>query len=194
MANESTQADESVAEESQESDQSNAPQAGNKDASPAGESISLEEARKLRSEAKSLRARMAAAEAKVKAADDAKLSETERLQKRVKELETESERWASERRERDARDYALGVLSDESERNQFRARNPRTVYKLIKDDLQYDDEGKVTNLTELLKQAKADDPLLFGRVGSSVDGGAGSRQNAQAFDMNAQIRRMAGRA
>jgi hypothetical protein len=51
------------------------------------ETISLEEAKKLRQEAHSLRRRMHEFEAKAKAEEDAKLSETERLRKKLDEAQ-----------------------------------------------------------------------------------------------------------
>ena len=155
----------------------------------AAEPMTLEEARKLRKESQGLRKRLEEAEAKLKAADDAKLSETERLQQRLKDLEERESRWASERRERDARDAVIEAASGEK----VGARNPRAVYRLVKDDLEWDADGNLTNLDAVLKQAKTDYPELFGRAVGSGDGGAGSRQQQGAFDMNAMIRASAGR-
>lgn len=53
----------------------------------AVETISLDEAKKLRQEAQSLRRRMHEYEAKAKAEEEAKLSETERLKKQLDEVQ-----------------------------------------------------------------------------------------------------------
>lgn len=165
------------------------------DKSQAGESISLEEAKKLRKEAQQLRRERDDAQKKLKEADDAKLSETERLQKQVKDLETEKTRWDTERRERDAREEVLSVLTDEKQDNKYRAKNARAVYKLIKDDIEFSDKGEIANLSDLLKKAKADYPELFGvKTASSVNGGDGSQGQPATTDMNTIIRQQAGRA
>lgn len=72
-------------------------------------------------------------------------------------------------------------------RNQITISNYRGVFKLIKDDLQYDDEGKVTNFKEVLASAKSEAPEFFRGQSSSIDAGNGSRQQS-AMDMNALIR------
>lgn len=69
------------------------------DEAQAAERLSLDEAKKLRSEARSLRQRLHLAEQKVKEADDAKLSEQERLQKKVQELEATQQEMVRERRD-----------------------------------------------------------------------------------------------
>jgi hypothetical protein len=167
------------------------------DKSPADESISLDEARKLRREAQSLRKRLADVEADQKKAKDAELSETERLKKQLKEAEDKEKTWAAERRERDARDTVLAVLTDESDPKKPRAKSPnaaRTIFKLVKDELEYDDKGEILNLSSVLHQAKKDYGDLFaGKAAGSADGGAGAHSANGAGDMNAQIRRMAGR-
>lgn len=165
------------------------------DKSQAGESISLEEAKKLRKEAQQLRRERDDAQKQLKAADDAKLSETERLQKQVKDYEDREARWNAERRERDARDEVLSVLTDEKAENKYRAKNSRAVYKLIKDELEFSDKGEITNLTTLLKQAKSDYPELFGiKAAGSVNGGDGGQGQPGTTDMNTIIRQHAGRA
>lgn len=72
-------------------------------------------------------------------------------------------------------------------RNQVTISNYRGVFKLIKDDLQYDDDGKVTNFKEVLASAKSEAPEFFRGQSSSIDGGNGSRQQS-AMDMNAWMR------
>lgn len=164
--------------------------------SPADEPMSLEEAKKLRREAQTLRKRLADIEADQKKAKDAELSETERLKKQLKEAEDKEKTWAAERRERDARDAVIAALTDDDPKKP-RAKSPnaaRAIFKLIKDDLEYDDKGEVLNLSALLSQAKKDYGDLFaGKAAGSADGGAGAQTPNGAGDMNAQIRRMAGR-
>jgi hypothetical protein len=162
-------------------------QAATNDSAPAADALAAK--KKLDKENLQLRRERDEFAKKLKDIEDAKLSETERLTKERDELAKERESWAAERRERDARDAVIEAAGDEK----IGARNPRAVYKLVKDDLEYDDKGHITNLAAVLKEAKTAYPELFGRAVGSADGGAGSRTSAGAFDMNAQIRHLAGR-
>ena len=85
----------------------------------------------------------------------------------------------------EARDQLETFAADK--RNQITISNYRGVFKLIKDDLQYDDEGKVTNFKEALAAAKSEAPEFFRGQSSSIDAGNGSRQQA-TMDMNAWMR------
>lgn len=84
-----------------------------------------------------------------------------------------------------ARDQLEEFVSDK--RNQVQVKNLRGLFKFIKDDLQYDDDGKVTNFKEALAAAKVEAGEFFGGTASSIDAGNGSRQAATA-DMNAWMR------
>lgn len=85
----------------------------------------------------------------------------------------------------EARDQLETFAADK--RNQVTISNYRGVFKLIKDDLQYDDDGKVTNFKEVLASAKSEAPEFFRGQSSSIDAGNGSRQQS-AMDMNAWMR------
>jgi hypothetical protein len=78
-------------------------------------------------------------------------------------------------------------------RNAVQVKNVRALVRFIEHDFQYDDDGKVTNLKELVTQAKGEAPELFGSTAGSADGGAGAQSQNGGGDMNAQIRRAAGR-
>lgn len=80
-ATETPVVEEAILDTAQEAEQGTAQQQGEQDM------ISLDEARKLRREAQSLRRRMHDFEAKAKAEEDAKLSETERLKKQLDEAQ-----------------------------------------------------------------------------------------------------------
>jgi hypothetical protein len=90
----------------------------------------------------------------------------------------------------EARDQLETFISDK--RNNVQVRNVRGLFKYIKDDLEFDDEGNVTNFREVLAQAKNEASELFGQTVRSIDAGAGARQNGAA-DMNSLIRHAAGR-
>jgi DNA gyrase/topoisomerase IV subunit A len=161
-------------------------QAATNDSAPAADALAAK--KKLDKENLQLRRERDEFAKKLKDIEDAKLSETERLTKERDELKKEKDTWAAERRDRDARDTVIEAASDEK----LAARNPRAIYRLVKDDLEFDDKGHVSNLSAVLKQAKTDYPELFGKTVGSGDGGAGSRQSGGAQDMNDWIRGVAG--
>lgn len=66
----------------------------------------------------------------------------------------------------------------------------RAVFRYVRDDLDFDDEGNVTNLDAVLKAAKRDEPKLFGK--GTADGGKGGGTQNGAVDMNRLIRERAG--
>lgn len=69
--------------------------------------------------------------------------------------------------------------------------NPATVYGIIRDSIQVNDEGKATNVADLIAALKVSDPYLFKRT--SADAGAGKGQVTSSQNMNDQIRTLAGR-
>ncbi len=119
------------------------------------ESISLEEAKKLRSEANSLRRRLNELEAKQKQEDDAKLSEHERLQKKVASLEAERQQHQTERRElltRSAIERQARVLNIVDEDAAYRLLDLGT--------LEFNDAGEPTNVEKALKKLIEAKPYL----------------------------------
>jgi hypothetical protein len=72
--------------------------------------------------------------------------------------------------------------------------NPAKIYRLLKDDLSFDDAGKPDNVKDLITIAKRDFPEeLTGKVPGSADGGAGGGSRLGAGGgMNAIIRGAAG--
>jgi hypothetical protein len=117
-----------------------------------------------------------------KAQADATKTETERLTGEINELKAQI-------LERDTRDAVIKAVQEKK----YLARNPQAVYRLIKDELDVSDKGQIKNLDEVLTQAKADYPELFGpKPSGSANGGEGSNQKP-AFDMNTSIRAMTGR-
>lgn len=91
----------------------------------------------------------------------------------------------SELRRYRARDQVEDYVGDK--RNQLQVRNMKALIRYVEHDFKYDDEGKVTNLKELLTSAKLEVPELFGGQSSSIDAGNGARQQP-AMDMNAWMR------
>lgn len=157
------------------------PQAGNPNTTPqAGEeAISLEEARKLRREAQSLRKRLETYESE-------KLSATEKLNKRNQELETQLAGLLQERQERTVRESVAAAAGKAG------ALYPDTLYRLIEPEkIELDEAGRVRNVTALVNELRQNYPALFRAV--NVDAGAGGRQQVNGLDMNTLIRQAAGR-
>lgn len=73
--------------------------------------------------------------------------------------------------------------------------NPSKIYRLLKDDLSFDDAGKPDNVKDLITIAKKDFPeeLTSGKANGSADGGAvGGVRITSGGRMNALIRSAAG--
>lgn len=95
------------------------------------------------------------------AEERAKLSEEERLTAEMADLRKQIA-------VRDARDAV------KAEAAKLGVANPDLVYKLVAGELEYGDDGKVTNLADVLASAKAEFPDAFAKQAvSGVDAGAG---------------------
>jgi hypothetical protein len=115
--------------------------------------------------------------------DDGEAPEVAEARKRAEAAEAQL-------RVRDARDAV------ESAAKTAGFQNPRKIYRLIKDDLSFDDAGKPDNVKDLITIAKRDFPEELGSKGNgSADGGAGGGggERAASTSMNDFIRRAAGR-
>ena len=107
----------------------------------------------------------------------AKLSEEDRSKAETLELRNQI-------RERDARD----AVKDEAV--SLGVKNPASLYKIVKDDLEFDDKGNVTNLKDVFDSAKTEFPQLFDtKPSQSIDGGAGSGATGSTLT-KAQIEKM----
>lgn len=157
------------------------------DKSQVGES---KETKKLRSENHSLRTRLRKLEEAQTKAENEKLSETDRLKKERDDLAKKVADSEARMLEVDRREAFLAVAADDKRQ----IRNARALYRIVKDDIEFED-GEITNLDSLLKKAKAEAPELFGaRANGSADGGSGSREGNKGGDMNSLIRGATGRA
>ncbi len=116
-----------------------------------------------------------------KLTDDAKLTETQRLEK-------ERDDALALVRERDLKDdfVTASGLSDASK--------AARLFRMYRDDMDVDDKGKVTNMKDVVKTAKADFPELFKVVNGKADaGGDAAGSGGSVSDMNRQLRKMSGR-
>ena len=143
------------------------PTAGQEPAGPEpGERFDPEYVRKLRAESASYRARLRELEAASKAAEDAKLSEQERLSKRVAELEASASEQSRLLQER--------VLRYEVQLQAARLNivDPDAALKLLDlSTIEYDPEGNPQDVDRALKALLKEKPYL---VGPHVSGGNGS--------------------
>lgn len=144
--------------------------------------------RGIEKDAKAKDKQIAQLSAKIQDFEKSQLSETEKVQARVKELEAEREDLLRERRTYAAKEVAM------SEAEKLKAKSPLRVFKLIQADIEYDDDGKPTNIAALIKEVQKDVPELFLSQNGSADGGAGNGRTPSGFDMNDAIRRATGRA
>jgi hypothetical protein len=119
---------------------------------------------------------------------DAQLSESERLQRRVTELEAEREAIATRDRERAIRLAALEAAA------RLGFRDPDLAVRLVDPaSVETKDDGTPRNVERLLAEVLARSPYL-GRPGASADFGGGQRGTGPSgTDMNSLIRRAAGR-
>lgn len=106
----------------------------------------------------------AAADAIKKANDEKDLSDLEKANNRIKELEGQT-------RLRDAKDSVVEALTKAG------AKSPDLFWKTLQGDLEFDESGKVKNLDVLLTGLKTDHPDQFGtdKPGETIDGGAGGK-------------------
>lgn len=162
-----------------------ATEAGESSSQP--ESISLEEAKKLRSEAKSLRTRLKAFEDAEATRTEADKSAEQRAADRITALETELEAERSARRAMTLQQTAVSTA------RRLGFRDPELAARLIQaEDVEFGDDGTPQNVEKLLGGISKEYPNL---IGATVDYGGGPRGNpAQPVDMNQRIRRAAGRA
>jgi len=119
---------------------------------------------------------------------DAQLSETERLQRRVTELEAEREAITTRDRERAIRLSALEAAA------RLGFRDPDLAVRLVDPTVvELKDDGTPKNVERLLAEVLSRSPYLA-RPGAAADFGGGQRGAGPAgTDMNSLIRRAAGR-
>ena len=119
---------------------------------------------------------------------DAQLSESERLQRRVTELEAEREATSVRDRERAIRLAALEAAA------KLGFRDPHLAVRLVDPSaVEVSDDGTPKNVERLLADVLARSPYLA-RPGAPADFGGGVRGSGPSgTDMNRLIRRAAGR-
>lgn len=147
------------------------------------ETISLDEAKKLRSESASLRKRLKEAEAAVQKFEMQNQTEAEKREAALAAAEERASTAESRYRK------AVGRAAVAEEASKSGAISPKAIHALIQDAIEFDDEGSPTNVAALVEKLRTEEPALFRTP--SADGGKGAPATSQ--DMNALIRRAAGR-
>lgn len=109
----------------------------------------------------------------------------------VDEFKSRAEAAEEKARTLEAKEAVRDYLADPKNKIGYRPENIRAIEKLVLAELEYDDEGKASNLKDAITTVKLDAPGLFLSTGSA-NGGAG-RNAPEVVDMNAQIRHAAGR-
>lgn len=150
------------------------------------ESISLEEAKKLRAEASSLRRRLKDLEDREKAAEDAKLTEQERI---ARERDDLAARLAE--RETAIADMRLqAAVTSAAVRLGFV--DPEDALRLVdRSAVKADEEGRLTNVEDQLATIAKAKPYLLNtasKTAGSFDTGQGARATGPRFYTREQLR------
>ncbi|MEM4406545.1 MAG: hypothetical protein QXS68_05815 [Candidatus Methanomethylicaceae archaeon] len=151
------------------------------------ENFDIEYVRKLRAEAAEYRRRLRELESRVKAEEESKLTEQEKLQKRLAELEKAQADWERERQEILLQRYVenaavrLGII------------DPEAAWKLLDlKEVEFDEEGKPENVEALLRSLIQKKPYLANALARSAGAGNGASVKTR-YSMNDFIRRSSGR-
>lgn len=144
------------------------------------QNVSLEDMKKVRSEAANLRKRLRDAEEKVSQFETANQSEDER---RSAELQSLQER-------ADVAERALRVANGRTAvfSKAGNAVSQEALYRFVRDDIEFDDDGSPANIDELVAQARKSEPSLFQR--GSADGSPRETGNT-GKDFNSAFRELA---
>jgi hypothetical protein len=143
--------------------------------------------------AKALRAerrRAEAAEKRLKEIEDRDKSELEKAKERAEAAEKLANETTVRIRELTAKDVIRDAAIEAG------GKRPAAIFELVKSKLAYADDGSISNVKDVIAQAKKDVPELFGVSANGNAGqgnaGQGAAGGAPANDMNALIRRAAG--
>jgi hypothetical protein len=109
----------------------------------------------------------AVADAIAKADAEKDLSDLEKAQSRIKELEEAN-------RTRDAKDTVVEALKKAG------SKSPELLWKAMKSDLEFDDKGNLKNLDALVASSKTDFADQFGepKPDGTIEGGAGQQSTS----------------
>lgn len=131
------------------------------------------------------RKRAEAAEKRLKDIEDLGKSELQKANDRA----DAAEKLANEKEARVRELTAKDVIRDAA--TEAGGKRPAVIFDLVKSKLTYGDDGQITNIKDVIAQAKKDVPELFG-ISSNGNPGAGAGTSEKPSDMNALIRQAAG--
>lgn len=138
-----------------------------------------------RKAARDAQARASAAEAELKKLKDEQLSETERLQNRVVELEKDSAERTQKMQDTLVRAAAISAASKAG------FANPDVAYRLLDPGaIEYDDKGTPTNVSELVGLTLQENPGLSSAAARASGSGDGGARGGSSTLTKEQIERM----
>ena len=121
---------------------------------------------------------------RLKEIEDAQKTEAERLQSERDEFRAKYETLAAQLRDTQAESAFLDAAQKAN------AVAPKTLFRAYKSELEYDDDGSVTNLAAVIEKAQADEPTLFRASTGSADGGRKGEAPTERLTMNDALRMM----
>lgn len=151
---------------------------------PTTETISLEEAKKLRKELQQLRRERNDLAKFKKEREDAEKTEADRLRDERAAFEAERQAFANERKQ------ARTASAVEAAARKLGFRNPSKAFRLLdEDDLGIEEDGTPTKAEEALKALAAEEPYLIGGTNGSptnpARGGGSTLTRAKLATMSA---------
>ena len=158
--------------------------AGEQDSQPTGFDALPAETQK---EIRALRNENAKARKRIEEYENAGKTELEKRDAAVKAAEDRALSLEKRLRDQSARSAVTDAAAKAN------AISTSAVYALIRDGLEYDDEGEPTNVPALIAQARKDEPALFRAANGSGDGGRGAA-NGNVGNVNDLFREMAKQA
>lgn len=136
---------------------------------------------KERSTARDASKALKAAQAKIAEFENRDKSDTERLTAERDKLKLDAETALTKLRTANARSAVIDAVSKLNP-----TISPVSVFNLVRDGLEYDDDGEPTNVAAALKTLGTQDPGVFRKSGGKGDGGetgaGGAREYASPTD------------
>ena len=117
--------------------------------------------------------------------EDADKTELERLTGERDTFKSRYEALEAKYRERTAESAFIEAATKAN------ARAPKTLFRAYKSDLDFDDDGNVTNLADVIAKAQADEPDLFKSSTGRADNGQKGESATDALTMNDALRGLA---
>lgn len=140
------------------------------------ESVSIDDLRKVRSEAQNLRKRLKDAEARVSEFEAANQTDDEKRTRELTALQERADRAEQALRKANGRTAVHAKAGN--------AVSAEALYRYVKDDIEFGDDGEPTNIDDLITSARESEPSMFQR--GTADGAP--QTPGKAFDMNAALR------